>query len=91
MSYPTIITKRHWSPNSVKTVCIKNNFYTKGTCDEYNRMLKLVETMIPTYENIYIVARNISKHSEQQDVSYIMFLLENKAVVTTFEIYGNEN
>lgn len=90
MSSPVIITKRHWSFNSVRETCIKHHLYTRGTCGEYERMLKLIETMIPTYENIYIIARNIKEHSEECDIAYVMFLLENKSVVTTFEIYGND-
>lgn len=90
MSSPIIFTKRHWSLDSVRKACIKNHLYTRGTCNEYDKMLKLVATMIPTYENIYIIARNIKDHSEDRTVIDIMFILENEAVDTTFEIYGND-
>lgn len=90
MNTPDIKADRRWSFDTVRTACIKNHLYTDGSCEEYSSMLERVETMNPTYENLYTVARDIKEHSEGQTITNIMFILEREAVITTFEIDGSD-
>ena len=83
---PTISTERRWSVSSVMAACKKNNLYTCGDNQEYERMLSAVYCMQPTHENLYKVACDICKHSDNQTISDVMFILENEAVVTYFII-----
>ena len=88
---PDITAKRFWSPESVRAACICNNLYTKGDNEEYSEMLRMVEVEPPTYDRIYIIATDICLHSEMQTVTNVMYILENEAVTTTFELDGNDN
>ncbi|SCJ78748.1 Uncharacterised protein [uncultured Flavonifractor sp.] len=90
MSNLIISTKRQWSPDTVRLACIRNHLYTGGTCEEYSRMMEMVRTMVPMYENLYIVARDIKEHSNDQTITNVMFILEREAVITTFEIDGSD-
>ena len=85
-----VTVNRFWSISSVRDMCIKNNLYTCGDNDEYEHMLSLVRRLYPNVENIYFVAENICKHSKEQTITNVMYMLENEAVTTTFEINGEE-
>jgi len=82
---PKIKTNRFWDMESVRELCIKNNLYTCGGCEEYDRMLNMVKSVEPSTENLYRIAKDIVEHSDCQTISNVMFILE-KAVTTTFEI-----
>lgn len=86
----TITEEKKWSPMAVRELCIKNNLYTMGTCDEYGDMLIFVGDNNPSIENIYRVAVDICNHSEVIDesvtVEYVMFLLNKDAVNTFYHI-----
>lgn len=88
---PEINVNRFWSISSVRQCCIDNVLYTEGDNEEYDKMLVFVSCSEPTYENIYIVARDIERHSSYQTITNIMFLLEREAVHTTFEIDGEDD
>lgn len=83
---PNIIATRKWSPESVMETCQRNNLYTCGDNWEYRRMLSGVFYSNPTYVNLYKTACDIQKHSENQSIENVMFILEREAVITTFEI-----
>ena len=85
-----VTVNRFWSVSSVGNMCIRNALYTNGYIGDYNEMLDFVSNSQPTYANIYLVAKNIYKRSEDQTITNIMYLLENEAVTTTFEINGEE-
>lgn len=85
-----IKANRFWNSGNVRKVCIENNLYTLGTEDEYEHLLHKVNSMEPTYENLYTIARNINEHSDDQTITNIMFILEREAVITTFEIDGSD-
>lgn len=88
---PPIIVYNKWSTGSVRETCIKHNLYTRGNNEEYQNMLfNMVDKMNPNPINIFKVADDICKHSEDQTVSNIMFLLANEAVKTFFEVKGVE-
>jgi len=54
-------------------------------------MLSWVERLYPNTENLYFIAEDIQKHSKDQTVTNVMFLLERDAVMTTFEIDGRDD
>lgn len=39
MKTPKIVEKRFWSASGVRSVCIHNDLYTRGDCEEYDQML----------------------------------------------------
>lgn len=82
---------RKWTISSVRKVCCDNNLYTLGDNEEYEHMFSWVKRLYPNAENIYFIANDICKHSEDQTVCNIMFLLENYAVIKTFEINGRDD
>ena len=81
---------RKWYSSDVRTMCIRNEFYTCGDNEAYGKMLSFVNENEPTNENIYKVASDIQKHSEGQTTSNIMFCLMQDAVYTFFTVDGQE-
>ena len=88
---PKIKEFKRWSANSVREVCINNNFYTAGDNEDYEHMLVWVDRMYPNTENLYFIADNIYRHSVDQTIANIMFVLANNAVITTYEIDGDDD
>lgn len=85
-----ITIMRKWSSGDVREACIKNNFYTRGDNESYKKMLDLVDSTEPTPENLYSVAKDIKEHSEDQSISNVMFCIEKDAVLTFYEVEGEE-
>lgn len=88
---PTIKESRFWHSGLVREFCINNGFYTCGDNDEYSDMLCYVEGHNPTPENLYIVAKDILEHSDDDAngnfvISDIMMLLDKKTVCLDFFI-----
>ena len=90
MTTPNITTNRIWSVNSVRRACITNNLYTRGSNEDDEHMYSWVRRLYPNTENIYFIAKDIYEHSEEQTITNVMFILENEAVITTFEIDGDD-
>lgn len=89
MKTPNITINRHWSPMRVRETCIKHDLYTCGDNEEYQHMLQCVGSLpYPNIEDLYRIAEDIQKHSKDQTITNVMFLLERDAVITTFEIDG---
>ena len=91
MKTPNIAVNRRWSGMSVRQTCIKHDLYTCGDNEDYEHMLNWVERLYPNTENLYFIAEDIQKHSKDQTVTNVMFLLERDAVMTTFEIDGRDD
>ena len=91
MILPNITTNRIWTPESVRQVCIANDLYTRGDCAQYERMLNQVRDTQPTYESLYLVAKDIQEHSREQTITNVMFILENDAVKTVFLVDGRDD
>ena len=85
-----ITVTRLWTCDSIRRACIDNNLYTRGTCEEYERMFEMARNNDPTIENLYRVAQDINDHSKGQTVTNIMYILENEAIYKCFMIDGNE-
>ena len=82
-----IIETRHWNAMDVRLMCIREVLYTKGTDKEYDAMLESVEDeSFPTLEDIYRVADDINRHSEDQTVTNIMYMLANSVIKSCFDI-----
>lgn len=85
-----ITSKRFWTRGSVRSACVNNNLYTGGDNEEYEHMLDWVDRMYPNTENLYFIAKNIYCHSADQTITNIMFILEQEAIYTTYEINGSD-
>ena len=81
-----ITANRFWNTQQVRQACINNDLYTRGSNEDYIEMFDMVRELEPTTENLYLVAKNIADHSANQPITNVMFILENEAVFTTFEI-----
>ena len=74
--------------------CIKHDFYTCGDDDDYSAMLDQVRDLRPTTANIYLIAKDIFDHSDTEEkwedltVEFVMYVLSNEAVITTYTIKG---
>ena len=90
MNIPKIEVKEFWSRNSVRETCIRNQLYTRGSGESYANMLDVVERFNPSPYRLYIVARDIVKHSEEQTITNVMFILPNEAVKRTYTINGSD-
>ncbi len=79
---------RKWCSGSVRQRCIDNSFYTKGSNEAYTNMLANVTLWQPTYDNLYLIAKDIMEHSDQDGltVESVMFSLERCCVLTFFSV-----
>ena len=81
-----INVNRRWSAESIRNTCIRHGLYTRGTCEEYDRVLDWVSRINPSLENMVEIAVDIVNHSEDRTIEDVMAILENEAVRTSFEI-----
>lgn len=85
---------KSWHPERVRECCIENQWYTRGTCEEYDQMLDFVRDNKPTIGNVFTVAKDIYLHSdfdsrydaEDEVTEAIMFHLNREAIVTSYFI-----
>lgn len=79
---------RYLNPRDLRSLCIRRDWYTRGTCAQYDNLLEAVrKTPDMTTGNLYIIAKDILDHSNtDQDLTGIMYDLA-EACVTTFEIH----
>ena len=59
MNTPFIEVDKAWLASDVRHVCIKNNWYTHGTCQQYENMLNMVDKYYPSDMRIFYVAVHI--------------------------------
>lgn len=81
----------------VRTMCIENEYYTRGTCEEYESMFEMCEAENASTDIIENVACDIVAHSDIHElkkrfgcltcelVSNVMFELINDCTVTFIE------
>lgn len=92
MLYPQITRTPHWTVSDVREACIRNNLYTRGTNEEYEKMFDIVRRCPkPGDIGIWSVAKDIAEHSTGQTVTNVMFILANEAVKYTFEFDGSDD
>lgn len=89
-----ITPMRNWSPERMRELCIEQNWFTRGTCEEYDEMLNYVRSHNATYENMAIVASMILEHSAcdyfsdydtDSLMAHILFWIEKDVVITLFD------
>lgn len=87
MNIKNIKVVKKWYWNDVRELCIRQNWYDKGTCGEYDTMLEFVKNSVPSTASIYQTAKDILEHtSDEQTLSNIMFYLANDVVKIFYEI-----
>lgn len=71
----------------VRKLCIENKWYTKGTCDEYEKMFNYINSCEDfKTENIVYVAKDIKDHSDtEQDITSFCFELARICYCFFFE------
>ena len=91
----TVKTIRVWDADSIRDMCIRNNFYTCGSNEDYEKLMTYVTEHSPTTPAMFWVARDIFLHSKIEDertaqerLGYILFCLELGAITTNFEVYA---
>ena len=92
-----ITTKRYLDTDKIRDLCIDNNYYTCGDCEEYSAMFGLARRADANKpEDIYQIALNIFMHStlskypgeytEYELIAGIMYGLYNDCTYTLLEI-----
>ncbi len=75
--------------DTVKSVCINNNFYTAGSNKEYRKMLSMTvkDGAKFTVEEVYEIAEDIAAHTPKEGATarVIAQLLLNSAYCVIFE------
>jgi hypothetical protein len=82
-----LVEKRVISANSLRSLCIENDWYTGGDCEEYENLLyNLAENKGNlTTDDVIAIASDILEHSEtEMDLSVICYNVAN-ACSTFFE------
>lgn len=79
---------RYLNPRDVRALCVRRDWYSRGTCEQYDNMLEAVrQTPDMTTGNLYIVAKDILDHSNTDcDLTDTLYDLA-EACVITFEIH----
>lgn len=57
---------RRINVDKVRSMCIRNDYYTHGTCGEYADMFEMCEVENPTTEDFAEIATNIFYHSDKR-------------------------
>ena len=83
---PKITEEKVIDADSVRCCCIKHNLYTKGSCRDYDFMLNFADVQGYSLKNLFEIASDICKHSENQTVENVMFLLGKDAVRTIYHV-----
>ena len=83
---PEITEEKVITADDVRSCCIKHNLYTMGTCRDYDFMLNFIDVQGYSLKNLYEIAEDICKYSEDQTVENVMFLLGKDAVRTFYHI-----
>lgn len=73
-----IIERQKLSLEDVRSMCIRDRLYTRGTVEEYDNMFKMVKALrnklIITADDLYPIADDILRHSKTEcDVASIMW------------------
>lgn len=93
----TLKETRKMDTARIRNICIKMDWYTRGTCDEYSKMFETAEREEATPEGIYEVAKDIFEHSnmdhyirdgysEDEIIQNVMCYIVNDATYSTIEI-----
>lgn len=87
--------KRTLSAENLRNLCIKNHWYTKGNCEEYEHLLyDLAENKRHLATNDIIeIAEDIIAHSEidctSEDITTVAYLVNRACEVLFYEKIGD--
>lgn len=81
----TIKEQKCWTWERLRNMCIKHNLYTLGDNEAYDNLFTSMP-IDPDTEAIYMVAKDISEHSEDKPIEHIMYLVANEVVRTYYEL-----
>ena len=97
----TITETKRFDADKVRTLCIENQWYTRGTNSDYSDMFAMIDNFnhyeTITNDHIAIIATDILKHSnpvdftdnKYDDIATIMFYLNKEAVFTFYHVVNN--
>ena len=89
---PIITRTPNWTPDTVRMTCIKNDLYTLGDSEAYVAMLdKVSKFPTPSDYGLFVIAKDITEHSEGQTVTNVMYILANSSIRYTFELDGRDD
>ena len=78
---------RQWSMEDVRRECVENNWYTKGTNKDYEKMLEFVSTKEPTNANMLKLAIDISEHSNfEESIEFVLYCISNHCVKRFYDV-----
>ena len=76
-----------WSADSIRTMCIRNRYFTAGCSEDYTDLLDFVERTKPNTMSVLYVAEVIERYSElnsgqsrEEDIESIVFSILNGAI-----------
>lgn len=80
---------RSLSSDDLRTLCIRNNWYTRGTCEEYERLFGLLHDELGCPENMTTdklaeIAEDIMEHSDITDYTITAVMFELARACNTF-------
>lgn len=55
----------------VNMMCVNNSWYTKGSVEDYNRMLRMCQKNNITTRQLYKIAKDIYEHTDVNDDSIV--------------------
>ena len=71
-----------WDVNGVQKACEEHEMYTKGTKEDFERMLQIVETQELNAKTLESVCKDISEHSADMNPYEVCFsLFQEKAIL----------
>ena len=80
------IEKREIFADDIRRLCIKNNWYTCGSVQDYEKMLSMCDNENMETDDIVRLARDIMEHSNDKDRDLENYCFEVANVsFTTFE------
>ena len=58
--------KKHtfWTVDDIRELCIREQYYTRGDNESYDKMFQFIRDNEPTDTNIYLVALDIFNHTD---------------------------
>jgi hypothetical protein len=82
--------KESWSLDSIRQMCIHENYYTRGNNSEYMELFLMVDENEPSAEMIERVAENIVDHSSlpndwthTEKIENVAWCIINEAIYRT--------
>ena len=78
---------RYWSVKAIRMECVQYGWYTKGTNEDYEKMLEFVSAKEPTNANMLKVATDILEHSDTGDsIDFVLYCISNYCVKRFYDV-----